>query len=121
MIPYLGKNEEVEEVIPIHKHTKISQGKYLVSVDKRLPSVEIIRNSRAFVINFMEDEFEKCAVVSPFHEDKFKKVGLAQIPAEKLVDCIKVKEAVSWIECELEQEFESEENVVFVGKIVSEE
>ena len=58
-----------------------------------------------------------CGTVSGDHADKFAESGLTLEEAEK-VDCCRIKEALGFLECEVVEEIESGDHVIFVGKIL---
>lgn len=118
----LGVEEHINDIIPLDWHSPASYDprKYIILVSKKAPALERIRSSGAFVVNFMPYEFKdkviKCG--KEFKKDEFQEVGLTAAPSEKLIDCPRIKEAIAWLECEVEQETDVGDHVLFIGKVL---
>jgi len=118
----MGVEENINDIIPLDWHSPASYEprKYLILVSKKAPALERIRNSGAFVVNFMPyDLVEKIiACGKEFKKDEFKEVGLTEAKSEKLIDCPRIKEAIAWLECEVENEIDVGDHVLFIGKVM---
>jgi len=119
----LGKDILKDNVTAIdwHMPTSTDPPLYAISLKKNQYSAELIRKSRCFVINFMPFEMaEKVAKIGVMvygkHTDKFKNSGLQKEEADS-IDCCRIKEALTWLECKLVNEFETGSNVIFLGQI----
>ena len=102
--------------------TSFSPQLYAISVGKTRFSCKLIQKSKAFVVNFMDIKNEKevlfCGTNSGEHIDKFKESGLTKEEAEKL-DCARIKEALAYAECEVINEIETGDHIIFVGKVLT--
>jgi flavin reductase (DIM6/NTAB) family NADH-FMN oxidoreductase RutF len=118
----MGVEEEINDIIPLDWHSPASYEprKYLILVSKKAPALERIRSSGAFVVNFMPyDLVEKIiACGKEFKKDEFKEVGFTEAKSEKLIDCPRIKEAIAWLECEVENEIDVGDHVLFIGKVM---
>ncbi|MBW2992184.1 flavin reductase family protein [Candidatus Woesearchaeota archaeon] len=119
----LGKDVLKDNVTAIdwHMPTSVEPPLYAISLKKDQYSAELIRKSRCFVVNFVS--FEMKAKVAKIgvqvygkHRDKFKEAGLEKEDSDS-VDCCRVKDALTWLECGLVNEFSTGSNVIFVGKV----
>ena len=125
-IKVLTKEVVKDNIITIdwHMPTSFNPELYAISIGKTRFSMELIRKSRAFVVNFMpyslKDKVLMCGRVSGKHVDKFKETGLTKAEAEKL-DCPRIKEALAWLECEVINEIETGDHIIFIGKVVKSE
>jgi flavin reductase (DIM6/NTAB) family NADH-FMN oxidoreductase RutF len=95
---------------------------YAIALGKGKYSLNLIKESNVFVINFMPTELEKevlfCGRNSGEHLDKFKETKLEKEEAEK-VDCPKIKQALAHLECELVNEVEAGDHIILIGKILN--
>lgn len=123
---HLGKDEEIEDVFPLDWHAPASQvpKKYLILVSKKAPAMALIQNSRAFVVNFMPfshvDHVVKSGMLHGAFHDKFTATGLTRAQCDKLPDVPRIKEAIAWIECHVEGEFDVGDHILFLGEILFE-
>jgi flavin reductase (DIM6/NTAB) family NADH-FMN oxidoreductase RutF len=83
-----------------------------------------IHENGQFVVNvFGKPSFKKaisCSKNYPFGVDELKEIGL-ETTSSKRVDPPRVREAVGWIEANLENELRSDRYVIIVGKVISAE
>jgi flavin reductase (DIM6/NTAB) family NADH-FMN oxidoreductase RutF len=97
--------------------------RYLILVSKKAAALTLIQNSRAFVVNFMPfshvDHIVKAGMLHGAYHDKFAASGLERAPCEKLVDVPRVKDAVAWLECRMEGEFDCGDHVLVLGEILN--
>ncbi len=119
-----GRLEEKHDVLPCHWHSPVSQHPpmYAISVSRNLMAASIIRESRAFVVNFIPfsliDKVKSSMFVSGEFLEKIDVIGMHEAPCEKLVDCFKLEHALGWLECELVEERELGDHVLFIGKVL---
>ncbi len=118
-----GKTMEKESIITLDWHTPLSFKPmlYAIVVGKSRFSYKLISKSKVFAINFMSIKNKKevifCGTNSGEFTDKLKESGLKKEEAEK-IDCPIIKEALAVIECEVVDEIETGDHVIFVGKIL---
>ena len=121
----MGVEEDINDIIPLDWHSPASQEPkaYLILVSKKAPALERIRSSRSFVVNFMPyDLAEKIiACGKEFKKDEFKQVGLTEAKSEKLIDCPRIEEAIAWLECEVNNEVDVGDHVLFIGNVLHQE
>ena len=119
----MGKEIEKENIMPIDWHMPLSLDppKYGIALNKKSFSLKLIRESGFFIVNFMpyESAKEVCKMgrVSGEHLDKFEETLLAKAEGETL-ECPRMYDAVAYIECEVEDEMEVGDHVLFIGKIM---
>ena len=117
------RHQGKDNIITLDWHTPLSflPMMYAISVGKTRYSLELIRNSKVFVVNFMSKDFEKeilfCGRHSGRDFDKFKETGLTAEEAEK-IDCPRIKEALGFLECKVVREVEVGDHVLFIAKVV---
>ncbi len=120
----VGKSEEKDDVVPLSWHSPISSHPpmYAIFLNKSLMAVSIIRNSGCFVVNFIPfsllETVKSAMRTSGEYLEKCSAIGVHEINCEKLVDCFKLKEALGWLECEVVEEKEFGDSVMFVGKVL---
>lgn len=122
-IELLGKKVEKKDIITLAWHMPVSMEPpmYAISIGKTRFSLNLIKKSRCFVVNFMPAEKEKeillCGRTTGQSTDKFRETGFTEEEAEK-IHCPRIKEALGWLECEVIEEIEAGDHVVFIGKVV---
>ncbi len=115
--------EGKDNIITLDWHTPLSFDPmmYAVSVAKIRYSLELIRKSGVFVVNFMPKEFEKeilyCGRHSGRDVDKFKETGLEKEESET-INCPRIKQALGYLECKVEKEIEVGDHILFVATIL---
>lgn len=118
----LGVEEDINDIIPLDWHSPASHEPkmYLILVSKKAPALERIRKSRAFVVNFMQYGLTEKIIAcgKEFKKDEFKQVGLTEANSEKLIDCPRIKEAIAWLECEVLNEIDAGDHVLFLGQVM---
>ncbi len=121
----MGVEEDINDIIPLDWHSPASfePRAYLILVNKKAPALERIRTSRSFVINFMPYELTEKIIAcgKEFKKDEFKQVGLTEAKSEKLIDCPRIEEAIAWLECEVSNEIDIGDHVLFIGNVLHEE
>ncbi len=124
---HLGQDEEVEDLLPLDWHSPASEvpKKYLILVSKKAAAMTLIHNAKAFVVNFMPfshvDHIVKAGMLHGAFHDKFAATGLERAPCETLTDIPRVKDAVAWLECRVEGEFDVGDHMLFLGEVLHEQ
>jgi len=92
-----------------------------IAVGQHRHSLSALRHAREFVLSFLaEPQFELARYFgthSGRDEDKLSAVNCKTLPADK-IDGLLIADAVANFECEVVQEVESGDHVVFIGKVV---
>ncbi len=95
---------------------------YAISIGKERYSLNLIKESNVFVVNFMPFELKKevlfCGRNSGEHIDKFEETGLEKEEAER-IDCCRIKQALGCLECEVVNQIEAGDHVIIVGKVLN--
>ena len=93
---------------------------FAVSIGKTRFSLGLVRTSKVFVVNFMGKEAESevlfCGRNSGRSVDKFATSGLVKEEA-KTINCPRVAQALAYLECEVIDEMERGDHILFIGKI----
>jgi len=93
---------------------------YAVSIGKTRYSLELIKKSGVFVVNFMPKEYEKeilyCGRHSGQKIDKFQETKLTKEEAET-INCPRIKEALAYLECQVEKAVEVGDHILFIAKV----
>ena len=119
----LGKTKEKNNLIALDWHTPLSFDPmlYAISVGKNRHSLELIREAGVFAINFMsfshKNQVLECGRKTGLKIDKFKETGLNPVHCNK-IDCVRVGEALAHMECEIINEIEVGDHILFIGKVV---
>jgi flavin reductase (DIM6/NTAB) family NADH-FMN oxidoreductase RutF len=104
-----------------HSPVSFSPELYAVMIGKQRYSYKLIKESKIFVVNFMDIKHEQavlyCGRNSGEHIDKFQETVLEKEEAEK-VDCCRIKQALGCLECRVIQEVEAGDHVILIGEIV---
>lgn len=117
------KKEVKDNIFTLSWHSPVSfkPELYAIIVGKERFSYKLIYESKVFVVNFMpyelKDKVLYCGRISGEHVDKFKETGLTKEEAET-IDCCKIKQALGYLECEVINEVEAGDHVIFIGKIL---
>jgi flavin reductase (DIM6/NTAB) family NADH-FMN oxidoreductase RutF len=117
----LGNYVEKDNVTLVNFHSAVSRDPplYLVSLHKKRLSVNIIREAKSFVINFMPyAEKEKAQFVDKYNGlqlDKFR-----DLPKEeaRVIDAPRLSSGVGFLECRMEQEFDLGDHIAFIGRVI---
>ena len=111
-----------DDIITLAWHMPLSFGPmmYGISIGKKRFSLELIRNSKIFVVNFISKEFKEdvlfCGEVSGREVDKFKETRFEKEEAET-INCPRIKQALGYLECEVVDEIETGDHILFIGKV----
>lgn len=122
----MGKEVEKDNIIALDWHMPVSfePELYAISIGKTRFSLNLIKNSKVFVVNFMPFELKDsvllCGTRHGEHIDKFKEAGLTKEESAK-IDCPRIKEALACLECEVTAETDAGDHVIFIGKVVNSE
>lgn len=122
-VDILGKETEKDNIMAVSWHMPVSSDPemYAVSISKESFSYKLIEKSKVFTINFMpyslSEEILFCGENSGKHMDKFKESGLTKEECEK-IHCVRIKEALAHIECEVVEMVEVGDYVIIIGKVV---
>jgi len=120
----VGKIEEKDDIVPCNWHSPTSSHPPLYSIflEKNLMAVSIIRNSGCFVVNFvpfsMVDIIKAAMRTSGEYLEKCEELGVHEAGCDKLVDSFRLKEALGWLECEVIEEKEVGDHIMFIGKVL---
>ncbi|MBI2129087.1 flavin reductase family protein [Candidatus Woesearchaeota archaeon] len=117
------RHKEKDNVMAIdwHMPSSFEPELYVIAIGKQRFSCDMIRNSRVFVANFVPFSLKEKVLFCGRHSgrfmDKLKEAKLTKEEAEK-VDCPRIKEAVAYLECEVVNELETGDHIIFIGKIL---
>jgi len=118
--------KEKDNIITLDWHTPLSFNPmmYAISVGKTRYSLELIRNSGVFVVNFISKDFEKeiwyCGSHSGRNLDKFAKTRFEKEEA-KTIDCPRIKQALGFLECKIFKEIEVGDHILFLAEVLHSE
>ncbi|MCD6115143.1 flavin reductase family protein [bacterium] len=114
--------QDTDDIITLAWHMPLSFNPmmYAISLGKKRFSLELIRNSKVFVVNFVSKEFKEdvlfCGEVSGREVDKFKETRFEKEEAET-INCSRIKQALGYLECEVVDEIETGDHILFIGKV----
>ena len=95
---------------------------FAISAGKERYSAKLIRESKVFVVNFMDIKYKDdvlfCGKNSGEHIDKFEETSLEKEEANK-IDCPRIKQASGYLECQIEQEIGAGDHIIFIGKVLN--
>ncbi|MFO8015486.1 MAG: flavin reductase family protein [Candidatus Woesearchaeota archaeon] len=120
----MGKRGIKKNIITVAWHTPLSfePPMYAVSIGKTRFSCELIRKSKCFAVNFMphslSDKALHCGRNSGQYVNKFREFGLEEEESEK-IHCPRIKEALAFLECEVVEEVDAGDHILFVGRVVN--
>jgi len=119
----MGKETEKDNAITLDWHMPVSFSPqlYSIAVGKSRFSYKLITESKSFVVNFLSKDMAKtaldCGRKSGEHIDKMKEAGIKTHEADN-VDCSRIVGAVGYLECEVIQEVDVGDHIIFIGKVV---
>jgi len=122
----IGKSVLKDNIITVAWHMPVSFEPmlYAVSIGKTRFSCRLIKESKAFAVNFMPFELQKnalfCGTNSGEHIDKFEKSGLEKEECSS-IDCPRIKDALAHIECEVINEIDAGDHIIFLAKVLKSE
>ena len=118
--------DKKDNIMTLDWHTPLSfePMMYAVSIGKTRFSLNLIKESKVFVINFMSKNFEKEILYCGRHSgktiDKFKETGLEKEEAET-INCPVIKQALGYLECKVEKETEVGDHFLFIARVTKAE
>ena len=119
-----SKDKEKDNIITLAWHTPLSHKPplYGISITPNRFSHNLIRRSKEFAINFIDNSIRGEALYCGTHTgkiiNKFEETGLHRKRA-KVIKAPLIREAVAWIECKLVDEKKIGDHTLFIGKVVS--
>ena len=122
----MGKAIQKDNIITIAWHMPVSVEPelYAIAIGKGKFSAKMIQKSRSFVINFISKDLKEqalfCGRNHGEHIDKFEGSGLTKEESD-LIDCPRIKEVLGYMECELIQEIDAGDHIIFLGKSLKSE
>ncbi|HLC46116.1 MAG TPA: flavin reductase family protein [Candidatus Nanoarchaeia archaeon] len=120
----LGKTIERQSITTVSWHTPVSYEPQLygVALGKESFSLELIKKSQVFAVNFMAPGFSKQALFCGRHSgkgiDKFSETKLTAVECGK-IHCVRIKEASAWIECEVQELVEVGDHIFVIGRVLN--
>ncbi len=121
-----GREIAKDNIIAIdwNMKTSINPNLHAISVGKTRFSCSLIKESKVFAINYMPFEKSKevllCGRTTGLKTDKFEEAKLTKKEAQS-IDCPLIADAFAYKECEVIQEIETGDHMIFVGKVLREE
>jgi len=122
----LGKKILKDNIITVAWHMPVSHEPmlYAIAIGKTRFSAELIDISKAFVVNFIPKTMEKeavyCGTNTGKHIDKFEKTKLTK-EESRSIDCPRIKEALGFLECEVINQIDAGDHIIFIGNVVNAE
>jgi len=119
----LGNKTLKDNIITVDWHMPVSfkPSLYGISIGKNRFSLDLIKSSKCFIVNFIDyslkDAALHCGTTAGVHADKFKDTGLKKEEGDK-VDCPRIGEALAYLECEVINEVDAGDHILFIGKII---
>ncbi len=120
----LGKKTIKDNIMTADWHSPLSFNPMLygILIGRTRYSFNLIKKSKVFCVNFipykMKEKAIQCGKQRGEHIDKFNDFVLKKDECEK-IDCPRLKDAVAFLECEVENEIETGDHVLFVGRVVN--
>jgi len=121
-----GKIHQLDELYPTEWHTQVSSALnlYAVVLPKTHHVAEIIQNSKVFSINLISFENKESIIRIRSHLgeiiDKFLLAGFTSVECEK-IDCPRIQESAGFFECEVQNQIDAGDHIIFVAKVVNSE
>jgi len=125
-VDLLGKKVHKDNIIALSWHMPVSFSPvlYAIAIGKTRFSRKIIDESNVFVVNFIPHTLEEKALFtgrnSGIHIDKFKEAKLTKEEAES-IDCPKIKQAIGYLECEVINQFEVGDHILYIGNVLKQD
>jgi len=122
-VSVLGVNEVRDNlgVIDWHMPVSLRPMKYSISVKSDDSIKKMIGTAGNFVVNFMHINQESIVLSCENHNglfvDLFEKNKLSKVDSD-YVESPRIKEAKLVLECEVEQEMDSGDHTIFIGRVV---
>lgn len=122
----LGKKTTKDNAMAADWHMPVSfePELYAISIGKKRYTLKLIQASRVFCINYMPYSLKEkvlyCGRNSGEMIDKIKESGLTKEECNK-IDCCRIKENIAYLECEVVQEIDAGDHILFIGKVLKSE
>ncbi len=117
-----GKEKDNIITLDWHMPCSFSPLLYAISIGKTRYSCHMVQQSKCFCVNFLPKTLEKetllCGRRSGQHFDKYHEANLSKEECEK-IHCSRIKEAAGFMECEVINEIEAGDHMIFVGKVLA--
>jgi len=120
----IGRVVEKDNVSVVNFHAPVSRDPalYMVCLHKKRLSVNIIRDAKHFVVNFMPfSQMETVKFVDKYNGlqlDKFSKVEKEEA---KIIDCPRLVHGLGYLECDVRQELDLGDHIGFIGGVMHSE
>ena len=111
-----------DNIITLDWHTPLSFEPmlYAIAVGKSRFSLNLIKNSKVFAVNFMpyskKEEVLFCGRHSGQFKNKFKEAKLEKEECQT-IDCPAIKDSCNYLECEVINEIKMGDHILFIGKV----
>ncbi|MBI5393568.1 flavin reductase family protein [Candidatus Woesearchaeota archaeon] len=121
-VEHFGKRLEKEDILAVdwHMPCSLEPFTYAIAINKKHFSHKLILHGKAFIVNIIPKELEQqalfCGTHSGEHVDKFRETKLTKIESNH-IDCVKIAEALGWIECEVMHAIDIHDHTLFIGKV----
>lgn len=118
------KNKFKDNAITVAWHSQLSFDPYLygIIIGKTRYSYELINKSKIFCVNFISSKLKDLALffgrTSGRNINKLEKVDVEKC---KKIDCLKLKNALAWLECKVIKKIDVGDHCLFVGEVLNEE
>jgi len=122
-VEIMGKEVLKDNIFALTWHSPLNFQPRLfgISTGKERFSSELIRKAKCFCVNFISiDDQENllfCGRNSGRTVDKFDKTSFEKEECES-IDCPRIKQALGYLECELVDEKEFSDHILFIGKVL---
>lgn len=117
------KKSKKDNIMTLSWHSPVSFNPelYAIMIGKQRFSYNLIKESKVFCVNFMPYKLKKealfCGRITGENIDKFREAGLIKEESD-IIDCPKIKQATGTLECEVIQEIEAGDHIIFIGKVL---
>lgn len=114
--------EEKDAIMAASWHTPVSKEPFLyaIAVNQKRFCHKLIEQSEVFAVNFMSQDYQEaiklCGRTSSQHLDKFKEANLTKEESTS-IDCPRIKEALGFLECRIEQKISAGDHTIFIGHV----
>lgn len=111
-----------DDIITLAWHTPLSfePMMYGICLGKKRYSLELIKNSGVFVVNFISKEFKDdvlfCGSVSGKDIDKFQETRFEKEEAQE-INCPRIKQALGYLECLVMDQIETGDHIFIIGEV----
>ena len=119
------RDANFDDAVTLSWHTPVSHTPFLYGIflAKKRKSYEMIKNSKEFCVNFLIEDQEDlalyCGTKSGHNIDKFKEKNIEKEECGT-IDCPKIKDCSSYLECKVKDIIEIGDHFMIVGEVVKE-